>query len=346
MGSSLVALGNGPPLETPPGVRAQVTHPGAATSRKRPWGSGGPAHEAFLTAGSRKHAGGSVKASGDETAGAAGRDDGLVEEEPLVGADGAVEPYGMVQAGPFEAGILPAVAVRQHDVVNEGAVGHVGEGGGVQGGVVVERSVDAQPHALVFGDGFALGSGWRVDVADFECARVAGPDATVVGAEVVGELVVGDGDCLRGRGVGHARTAVFESVLRDVKGGDEANELTSVLCGADSAGAERASVADGIDREVDGVVGISRAEEVAVERMVGAIGVDSALFSSERLREELAAVAAVAAFGSDGGDEVFIVDGVERNDLGEGAVQVAPPVGWRGTRRERISRAGSPSVPS
>ncbi len=171
----------------------------------------------------------------------------------------------MIEAGAVEAGVLPAVAMGQHDVVDEGAVGEIGEPGGVQGGVVGERRVDADPHELVVGDGLALRRARWIDVAHVHGASVARPDSVVVGALFVGELVVSDGD-LVGRGRGrHRRSAVFEAVLRHVEGGDEAKDLAAVLRRDHLAGAEGAAVADAVDAQVEGFVRVSGAKEVSVQ---------------------------------------------------------------------------------
>ena len=100
---------------------------------------------------------------------------------------------------------------------------------------------------------------------------------------------------------------------------DQPEKLLAPLCRGDLAPGERPAVADGRDGEIHIEIDIAGPQEVAVQRVQGAVVGDAQLRCRQALAEKLAAEHPLALLERRGRCELSIADGFERDEVGKHA---------------------------
>ncbi len=201
-----------------------------------------------------------------------------------------MEPHAVVQARPHERPVVPAHGVRRQDRVEETHVAGVGHHTGVQERVVGQAPVRADPQPLA---GFAVALRAPRQLSDEALVDGVGALEPLVD---VAPLAAHAFEERRDRlGIGHLGHGelVLEADLVGVEARLHVVDRPAVLDRDDSPRGETAPVADAVDLVEDGGRGVTRSQEVGVQR-VDATAFDGASRRHERLGGDLTPEGALA----------------------------------------------------
>ena len=164
-------------------------------------------------------------------------------------------------------------------------VRRVGHDAGVQHRVVREHAVGPQPHALARRQWLLTVERRPVGVAAVDGAVPVVPLAERIGP--VGPALLEVGQRERVGDVGGHRQLVVEALLVHVERRLQVEDGAAVLDGHDASGGERATVADAVDVVEDRHARIAGTQEVGVQRVHLAVGLDGAGGGHQRLAGHL-----------------------------------------------------------
>src|SRR5580692_3108889 len=248
------------------------------------------AHQSFLRRARHEAAGAIEEATADDTArpGRAGALD--VVEQPVIDAEGAVKPDGVVDACDLHSGRHEADAVGVERGAEEREVRDIGQQVPVQRRVIGQAVDHAVPEP-------ARGSVHR---GSERIARLDGPDLDGPGhrgarphelgqelGELEGELRFG-AERLGRRHRGH-RVLVLEARLVDLERRGQAEDRLALLHADDAPGGKALAVAQPVYLVKDGRLHFARADEVPVRGVHGAPWLHGLRRGRQRLPEDLSA---------------------------------------------------------
>ncbi len=223
-----------------------------------------------------------------ETSGTLGAGGVLHVQEPLVSAEWAVEPHGVIQARHHQITAVEALPVGQIGSVQQRHIRCVGQYALVEDRVIRQCAVGPHPDLLVRGQRLANSPRGlvRAYITGIDWPWHSGPLAEQIGSVSVagGEV----GQRLRGGDVLGRIELVLESRFGRMEGRREVEDRLTVLNGDDPPGRKRAAVPDSFYLEHDGDRWIAGAEEIGVERVHRPL-LDCAVGGHQRLTGHLAA---------------------------------------------------------
>jgi hypothetical protein len=226
-----------------------------------------------------------------------------------------MEPDGVIEAGVLHIGVAEGFAMGHGGSAEKAIIGDIGQCGAVDLRIIRQGARGAHPDALFGGAGAAIQRRAWLAGAEIDGARGAEPFEIgfgqlvghAIGNRFFGLDLVGAGD------VGHL-ILMAEARFAGLERGCEVEDHGTVLDCDNAAGGEAAAVTVAFDAVENGCGGIAGADEIAVQRMDGAIIGDGFDRRHQRLPDHLPAEAATFALRCCRALEEIPLDGFDRQD--------------------------------